>query len=37
MKKALTLTLATILFTSNIGYSFCGFYVAKADIKLFNK
>ncbi len=37
MKKTLILTLAAIVFTSNIGYSFCGFYVAKADIKLFNK
>lgn len=37
MKKVLILTLAVIMFTSNIGYSFCGFYVAKADIKLFNK
>lgn len=37
MKKVLILTLAAIVFTSNMGYSFCGFYVAKADIKLFNK
>ncbi len=37
MKKVLILTLAAIVFTSNIGYSFCGFYVAKADVKLFNK
>src|SRR5688500_7668824 len=36
MKRA-PLLLAVIMFTSNIGYSFCGFYVAKADIKLFNK
>jgi len=36
MKKA-PLLLALIMFSSNIGYSFCGFYVAKADIKLFNK
>jgi hypothetical protein len=37
MKKVLILTLAAIVFTSNMGYSFCGFYVAKADVKLFNK
>ena len=37
MKKTLILTLAVIMLTSNIGYSFCGFYVAKADVKLFNK
>lgn len=37
MKKVLILTLAAIVFTSNVGYSFCGFYVAKSDIKLFNK
>jgi hypothetical protein len=37
MKKTFLLTLAVIVFTSNMGYSFCGFYVAKADIKLFNK
>src|ERR1043165_5289055 len=37
MKKTLILTLAVFMFTSNMGYSFCGFYVAKADIKLFNK
>ena len=37
MKKVLILTLAAIMLTSNIGYSFCGFYVAKADVKLFNK
>lgn len=36
MKKA-PLLLAVIMFSSSIGYSFCGFYVAKADIKLFNK
>jgi len=36
MKKT-ALLLAVIMFTSNMGYSFCGFYVAKADIKLFNK
>ncbi len=35
--KKIALLLAVIMFTSNIGYSFCGFYVAKADIKLFNK
>lgn len=35
--KKIPLLLAVILFTSNVGYSFCGFYVAKADIKLFNK
>lgn len=37
MKKIAILTLAIIMFTSNMGYSFCGFYVAKADVKLFNK
>ena len=37
MKKIAILTLAAVIFTSNIGYSFCGFYVAKADVKLFNK
>lgn len=37
MKKVLTLTLAALVFTSNMGYSFCGFYVAKSDVKLFNK
>ncbi len=37
MKKILIVTLAAILFTSNMGYSFCGFYVAKSDVKLFNK
>src|ERR1043165_7848735 len=37
MKKTLILTLAVIMFTSNMGYSFCAFYVAKADVKLFNK
>jgi hypothetical protein len=37
MKKVLILTLAAIVFTSNMGYSFCGFYVAKSDVKLFNK
>jgi hypothetical protein len=35
--KKIALLLAVIMFTSNMGYSFCGFYVAKADIKLFNK
>ncbi len=35
--KKIALLLAVIMFTSNVGYSFCGFYVAKADIKLFNK
>src|SRR5687768_7211907 len=37
MKKIAILTLAVIMFSSNMGYSFCGFYVAKADVKLFNK
>ncbi len=37
MKKVLILTLAAVVFTSNMGYSFCGFYVAKADVKLFNE
>ena len=37
MKKVIALTLTAIIFTSNIGYSFCGFYVAKADVKLFNE
>lgn len=37
MKKVLVLTLASLMLFSNMGYSFCGFYVAKADIKLFNK
>jgi hypothetical protein len=37
MKKTGILTLAAIVLTSNMGYSFCGFYVAKADVKLFNK
>lgn len=35
--KKIALLLAVIVFTGNSGYSFCGFYVAKADIKLFNK
>lgn len=37
MKKISILTLAVLMLTSNVGYSFCGFYVAKADVKLFNK
>jgi hypothetical protein len=37
MKKTALLTLAAIVLTSSMGYSFCGFYVAKADVKLFNK
>jgi hypothetical protein len=37
MKKIVVLTLAALMFAGNTGYSFCGFYVAKADIKLFNK
>jgi hypothetical protein len=35
MKKVIALFLAGVI-TVN-GYSFCGFYVAKADVKLFNK
>lgn len=37
MKKITILTLAALILNSTIGYSFCGFYVAKADVKLFNK
>ncbi|HTF05104.1 MAG TPA: DUF2330 domain-containing protein, partial [Bacteroidia bacterium] len=37
MKRIAILTLAVIIFSTNIGHSFCGFYVAKADVKLFNK
>jgi hypothetical protein len=29
--------MAAVVLMSNMGYSFCGFYVAKADVKLFNK
>ena len=38
--KRMTLLLATLLFFSvnaNLAHSFCGFYVAKADTKIFNK
>lgn len=35
MKKITALLLAAIISTQ--GFSFCGFYVAKADVKLFNK
>jgi len=34
--KRITLFALAALFATN-GYSFCGFYVAKADVKLFNK
>lgn len=35
MKKVIALTLAVAISTQ--AFSFCGFYVAKADVKLFNK
>src|SRR5213080_3419466 len=37
MKKHLPLILAAMLTGAQFAHAFCGFYVAKADTKLFNK
>ncbi len=36
MKRIISIVLSLLIFSSH-GFSFCGFYVAKADTKLFNK
>lgn len=37
MRRGFELLFATALFSAQLAYGFCGFYVAKADTKLFNQ